>query len=74
MKAKCRPIHRDGFRNALCPNYRECLDMAVQKSWEYWDCAECTHRTSTDPELDIEVTLSHSVTYFDLPFEISAKM
>jgi len=74
MRAGCKPIHRDGFRNALCPNYRECLDLAVRKSWEFWDCTECVHKASTDPEFDIEATLSHSVTYFDLPLEVAVKM
>ena len=74
MRSRCKPIHRDGFRNALCPNYRECLDLAVRKSWEFWDCTECAYKASTDPEFDIEGTLSHSVTYFDLPLEVAVKM
>jgi hypothetical protein len=74
MRAGCRPINRDGYRNALCPYYRDCLDQAVRKAWEYWDCAECIHRNSTDPEFEIEGTLSHNVTYFDLPMEIAFKM
>ena len=48
--------------------------MAVKKAWEYWDCAECPHKTSIDPEFDIECTLRNSVTYYDLPMEISGKM
>jgi len=74
MKARRRPIHRYGFRNALCPNYRECLDMAVRKGWEFWDCGECTHKLETDPEFDIEASLTQSVTYYDVPLEVSIKM
>lgn len=76
MRTVRKPIHRDGFRNALCPNYSKCLDMAVRRSWEFWDCGECKHRSERDPEfdMDIEVTLSQSVTYYDLPQEVSFKM
>lgn len=74
MKAKRKPIHRCGYRNALCPRYRECLDLAVRKSWEFWDCAECPLRSETDPEFDIEAAMSQNVTYYDLPAELSIKM
>lgn len=74
MRTKRNPIHRHGNRNALCPYYRACLNMAVKKAWEYWDCAECPHKTSIDPEFDIECSLRNPVTYYDLPMEIAGKM
>lgn len=74
VKARRKPIHRHGYRNALCPKYRECLDLAVRKSWEFWDCAECEYKGETDPEFDIEVTMSQNVAYYDLPMEFSVKM
>lgn len=74
MKTRRNPIHRDGTRNALCPHYRKCLDMAVKKSWSYWDCDECGHKDTIDPEFNIEGTLRNPVTYYDLPMEIHFKL
>lgn len=74
MKAKRNPINRDGERNALCPYYRKCLNFAVKRSWAYWDCDECIHKGSIDPEFTIEGTLSNPVAYYDLPMEIHLKM
>jgi hypothetical protein len=48
--------------------------LAVKKAWEFWDCAECPYKASTDPEFDIECTLRNPVTYYDLPMEIAGKM
>jgi hypothetical protein len=74
MKTFCKPVHRDGFRNALCPNYRKCLDLAIRRSWAYWDCAECEYRSARDPEFDMQITMNKSVTYYDLPMGVSLKM
>lgn len=74
MRTFRKPIHRDGFRNALCPNYSKCLDLAVRRCWNFWDCGECKHRTERDPEFDMEMTLTRNVTFYDLPPEISIKM
>jgi len=48
--------------------------MAVRKGWEFWDCGECTHRLETDPEFNIEATLTQNVTYYDVPLEVPVKM
>ncbi len=74
MRTRRKPIHREGVRNALCPNYRKCLDLAVRKAWEFWDCGECSHKADIDPELNIEATLNQNVAYYDVPMEISIKI
>ena len=74
MKAKRKPINREGVRNALCPYYKKCLNLAVKKSWAHWDCEECTHKDSIDPEFNIEGTLRNPVAYYDLPLEIHIKI
>lgn len=74
MRTARKPIHRNGYRNALCPDYGKCLDLAVRRSWEFWDCEECKYRSERDPEFDMEVTLSRSVVYYDVPLEVAVKM
>jgi hypothetical protein len=74
MRTARKPIHRNGYRNALCPDYSKCLDLAVRRSWEFWDCGECKYRSERDPEFDMEVTLNRSVVYYDVPLEVAVKM
>lgn len=67
MKINRRPINKRGNRNALCPFYRDCLDEAVAKSWQYWDCRECQHKLSRDPEFDVLNAVNDSMPYYELP-------
>ena len=36
-----RPIMCDGDRNHYCPYYSDCLDIAINKKWESWNCCGC---------------------------------
>ena len=74
MKNDRRPIYKRGDRNALCPHYRDCLDEAVKKSWQYWDCGECRHKSSSDSNFDMMRSVNDSVAYYDLPTEIYVKI
>ena len=67
MKKQRRPINKKGDRNALCPFYRDCLDDAVRKSWDYWHCCECKHKLSRDPEFDVLNVVNDSLPYYELP-------
>lgn len=71
---KRSPIHRKGERNALCPYYRQCLDEAVQNSWDYWDCSQCDHKRKRDPEMYELVMFDESDLPYDLPPEIHKTM
>jgi hypothetical protein len=73
MKSKRNPIHKKGDRNALCPHYGGCLDLAVENAWEFWDCCQCHHRLSRDPSLDIFSPGDDDSYYYDIPVEISKK-
>ena len=74
MKKERRPICKKGKRNALCPYYGICLDEAVKKSWQYWDCRECAHKSSRDSELDMPTFGEDQVPYYDLPLDIYVKV
>ena len=73
MNQKPNPIHKKGKRNGLCPHYKGCLDNAVKKSWEYWDCSKCLHKLSRDPSLDVLMAVDDATTFFHLPEEFDGK-
>jgi hypothetical protein len=73
MKKGKNPVYRKGNRNALCPHYRTCLDMAVKKSWEFWDCCECRFQSSRDPDMNVLRVVNHDVAIYDLPAEFYHK-
>ena len=35
-------------RNVLCPYYNTCLDKAVAKNLQKWDCLTCEHRNKKE--------------------------
>ncbi|MGD2125354.1 MAG: hypothetical protein PVG99_04695 [Desulfobacteraceae bacterium] len=74
MSKNRHPIYKKGDRNAFCPFYSVCLDEAVKKSWAYWDCSECDHRSSRDSSFDIENRVNDSMPYYDLPDDIFEKV
>ena len=70
MKMTRNPIQRRGKRNVLCSYYNDCLDHAVKKSWEDWDCAKCEHRWDQGSDMELHFTASETVAYYDLPLEL----
>jgi len=68
MARKRHPVYKKGDRNALCPHYNDCLDEAVQKYWEFWNCGKCQHKMSRDPDLDMMHTMNDSIVFYDLPY------
>lgn len=44
MHGNCNPAPEAGERNVFCPYYDHCLDHAIKKAWNTWDCAHCVHR------------------------------
>ena len=44
MGKKCNPIGRRGDRNVFCSNYNDCLDTAITRSWNTWNCCHCPLR------------------------------
>ena len=73
MTPKLNPVYKKGKRNAFCPHYRRCLDNAVKKSWDYWDCSKCLHKQSRDPGLDAFSAVNDAVTFFHLPEKFDRK-
>ncbi len=70
MNPRYIPVHKKGERNVFCPYYRDCLDYAVEKAWEYWCCFDCQERFNDGARPAIGFTVSESTPYFELPVDI----
>ena len=66
MNRKCNPLKRAGDRNDFCQFYGGCLDYAVRESWECWTCRECPHQFNQEARPELQLTVAHSVEYYDL--------
>lgn len=63
------PSYKKGYRNIFCPNYRNCLDFVVKKSWERWACVDCPHKKQALILDDFPGTNNDAVLYHTLPKE-----
>ena len=63
------PLCKGGYRNTTCPNYRQCLDFVVKKSWERWTCVDCPHKKQVLILDDFPATNNDAVLYHSLPNE-----
>ena len=63
------PVLKKGDRNLFCPNYCQCLDFAILKSWDFWACIDCRHKMSVQVFDDYPATNSETVLYHTLPQE-----
>lgn len=41
MENRINPLNKKGERDFYCRNYKNCLDVAVEKKWENMSCEEC---------------------------------
>jgi hypothetical protein len=57
------PLWRKGNRNTACPYYSECLDDAIKRSWEGWDCCDCKHKLNYENRPWILLTVADSIEY-----------
>ncbi len=74
MNVDRKPINKKGERNALCPHYSNCLDDAVAKCWEFWDCCDCEFKQCRDPSIGFQRAANDCMPYYDLPVEIYEKV
>ncbi len=66
MREECSPNPRRGDRNVFCFDYNYCLDHAITRSWNSWNCCKCKFRFIQDFEkerssISSEVTLEHEL-------------
>lgn len=61
MNTGRNPVRRQGNRNIFCLFYRECLDDAIMKSWQDWDCDDCPHKLNHTNEPDPLLAVTRSI-------------
>jgi hypothetical protein len=42
----CSPSEKDPSKNALCPYYDQCLNLAVEENWAQFTCQGCVFKNS----------------------------
>ena len=72
MDQKANPIHESGERNILCPFYNDCLDYAVNSSWQAWNCSQCPHKLIK--QSIAEYVLYNTDLFYDLPLNVSGRI
>ena len=72
MHPDCSPIEKKGNKNVWCDYYDDCLDYAVDNSWKYWDCGNCTHQNRQESRLAILLKENSEIDYYEIPKGISA--
>jgi hypothetical protein len=71
MKRYLNPKNKDGERNIYCPFYRDCLDLVIKKSWEYWACSNCRHRKQKVDFFDSLPSMDNGMPYYSLSHNIN---
>ena len=71
MKPAHNPKHEKGDRNVYCPYYGDCLDYAIEVSWQYWNCGECLEKANQAAMPDFQFRSSDTIDYLDIPLEIT---
>jgi len=50
MREDRNPSGHRGHRNLFCSDYTICLDMAISKCWNSWNCRRCKYRFNQSAE------------------------
>ena len=66
MKKKCNPTKNNkGGRILFCAHYNDCLDHAVKKAWNSWNCSKCDMKNKySSPEFQIPA-FSEEIAYYE---------
>jgi hypothetical protein len=70
MGEKAKPRPGPGKRNICCPYCSNCLDFAVDLSWQSWNCCECQNKMTRQAIDQRDCLMSNDVTYYELPFKV----
>ena len=70
MDERAKPIPGRGERNIYCPYYGDCLDSAVDLSWQSWNCSECQHKMTRQAVAERDYLMTNAVTYYELPLNV----
>ncbi|MFC1788712.1 hypothetical protein ACFLZE_02210 [Thermodesulfobacteriota bacterium] len=74
MKKSRSPVHAKGYRNVFCPHYRNCLDHASKKYWNYWTCADCQYKCDQESVADVLASRESTNPYYSISPAINGKL
>ena len=69
-----KPLQSKGYRNVFCPYYRNCLDHASKKHWEYWTCLHCRHKHVQESIADESVSPASTDPYYSISPSVGEKL
>ena len=61
MRKNRNPHPRKGNRNVFCSDYNNCLDVAIERSWNSWNCGQCILRFEEDISPEATLTADEAV-------------
>ena len=67
------PVQSKGYRNVFCPYYRNCLDHASKRHWEYWTCLRCQHKRVQESIADELVSPASTDPYYSISPSVDDK-
>ena len=63
---KFRPtISNKGGRNLFCRHYDRCLDYAIKKAWDSWNCTKCDFKNKVSDQTFIMPRYSEDIIYYE---------
>jgi hypothetical protein len=74
MRIFRKPVQSKGYRNVFCPYYRNCLDHASKKHWEYWSCFSCRHKHLQESIADEFVSPANTDTSYSISPSVGGKI
>lgn len=74
MKKNRKPVYAKGYRNVLCPLYRDCLNDASKRYWEYWTCLSCRYKKVKESVADEFVCPTSADPYYSISPSVGGKL
>lgn len=74
MDPKANPIPKPGRRDVYCSCYNDCLDFAVERLWQSWNCSECPNRLTKQSTTECEYAFDDTYSYYDLPRNVARQI
>jgi hypothetical protein len=64
---KSKPVRKPGERNIFCPYYDDCLNFAVKRHWQYFDCSQCPSKMVKQAIMNTESMSNDGIIIYELP-------
>jgi hypothetical protein len=63
---KYRPTkNNEGGRNLFCSQYSHCLDYAIDKAWDSWNCSKCDFKNKQGDRVAMASIYSEEIPYYE---------